>query len=763
MGRAYERVMNNRKEMEDRLMESINQKQKLFQYERIDTVLRLPVNAATENAYKGINAMRLMQAAVERGISDNRWMTFNQAIQKGFKVKSGSAGVLCEHWTFNDDSEQDGRPVVSYYYVFNAVDIEGIEELPEKKEGLPEGYEDVINKELYNSMDQKQDALFINLVHLMINARYGRITKLYQDPERQDTVAILQKIADDKYYVPRIIKKAQEESDIISLRIEEGLLELSTKENVMHEDALEDLYEEENDVEVKTKIEDFGEKIGGARKELWSGRGLDKEDLLVMNSAEREKFITKDNIWKKPEYNKLIEEGMPLKVAYFIKTVRDKLLARPHSSENLDEREALQEEYISFVKDLRDCIMKLKTKEDVQHFSQTFLYDRGYVTREGYYGVKVSEKAKNCIDNKLFRAIQITSYTWDYTYDREIRKKQFGVTEEKKLPAGYEIRTFHGEFSVCKGRQIMANGFQTWEEAKEWITQNVKPVSRKNKFVPPQLEHIRRVSRPDIRMGKDITGENYLTVYGFYGGEFGNWMSEEDRQASLNMGYEAFYDLADSLEISYGDISLNGTLAIAFGARGHGNAVAHYEPMRKVINLTKMNGAGSLAHEWGHALDDYLGNALGYGKMLSEAKAKEFKEVMDAIKYRPATLEEQQFGKERVPSDFYLNSKAMDECTAKCDKGYWASDCEMFARAFACYVKDKLTPGKSDYLCGHAHACAVTVRDTNGVVKTIKAYPEGEDRERINVAISTFVQDMKTRRLLSDRKEVVKKRMVKSR
>lgn len=52
-------------------------------------------------------------------------------------------------------------------------------------------------------------------------------------------------------------------------------------------------------------------------------------------------------------------------------------------------------------------------------------------------------------------------------------------------------------------------------------------------------------------------------------------------------------------------------LAIAFGSRGRGKALAHYEPGRVVINLTKMKGAGSLAHEWGHAFDDYLGMKVG--------------------------------------------------------------------------------------------------------------------------------------------------------
>ncbi len=44
--------------------------------------------------------------------------------------------------------------------------------------------------------------------------------------------------------------------------------------------------------------EDFGEKIGGAKKDLWKDRGLYVDDLDAMNDREAEKFVKKDNIWK---------------------------------------------------------------------------------------------------------------------------------------------------------------------------------------------------------------------------------------------------------------------------------------------------------------------------------------------------------------------------------------------------------------------------------------------------------------------------------
>lgn len=58
------------------------------------------------------------------------------------------------------------------------------------------------------------------------------------------------------------------------------------------------------------KITDpFGEHIGGARKELWRGRGLRHDDIALMNSMERDKYIKKDNIWKKPDYIDMIKKG----------------------------------------------------------------------------------------------------------------------------------------------------------------------------------------------------------------------------------------------------------------------------------------------------------------------------------------------------------------------------------------------------------------------------------------------------------------------
>ena len=112
---------------------------------------------------------------------------------------------------------------------------------------------------------------------------------------------------------------------------------------------------------------------------------------------------------------------------------------------------------------------------------------------------------------------------------------------------------------------------------------------------------------------RDISGEDFMSEFGFRSIEFGNWNNQDERQQLMNEAYDGLMDLAEVMGIPPKAISLNGDLALAFGARGHGlsGARAHYEPDRAVMNLTKMKGAGALAHEWFHALDHYFGRQDG--------------------------------------------------------------------------------------------------------------------------------------------------------
>ena len=109
----------------------------------------------------------------------------------------------------------------------------------------------------------------------------------------------------------------------------------------------------------------------------------------------------------------------------------------------------------------------------------------------------------------------------------------------------------------------------------------------------------------DWRKGQDATPDYFAQVLPFRGVEFGNWVTQTERASLLNSAFDGFHDLAQLFGLRAVDMTLNGALAFAFASRGKSRAMAHYEPTRRVINLTKKNGAGCMAHEWFHALDNW--------------------------------------------------------------------------------------------------------------------------------------------------------------
>ena len=614
--------------------------------------------------------------------------------------------------------------------------------------------------------------------------------------------------------------------------------------------------------------EDFGEKIGGAKKDLWRSRGLYADDLDEMNGREADKYVTKDNVWKKPNYQVIYDDGVPVDVVYFIKKVRDSLNVRPAIYRNYspDERITIQKRYVTTVRQLQTVMENVRSVDDAKQAFDKFFVDNGYLQKAngsiiGTSYIPVSEYYRNpALSQKLISTLQIRSdKQFERDFTRKAERDQFLVPKDQKIPKGYEVHQYDGDgysrhddwqagtYYVTKGHTILETNIATREEAIRWAQEKAKGSRTKNgkkRFVPPQLEHINRTG-PDYRNGQEIVGQNYLDTFGFRGGEFGNWLNQLDRQASLNMGFEALKDLATALHISDKDIAFAGTLAIAFGARGSGNAAAHYEPLRKVINLTKMHGAGSLAHEWWHGLDDYLGELKCVNGMLSEHPSlyEPMKKLVDAIKFKSETLDQakerieksnarqrksaeawvdsvmkstvyhtddpiiieryealkadflkgepdtvfklsslkkeitghvipkstcqdlevqeyimrgiQNQGEpklQRIQTDYFKNSKKMGSETEK-DGGYWDSEVEMTARAFACYVKDRL-PYQSDYLVGHAESCVGLYTNKDGSTEVIRAYPQGEERKAINAAFDDLIAELKKELVFTHTEEV---------
>lgn len=673
-------------------------------------------------------------------------------------------------------------------------------------------------------------------------------------------------------------------------------------------------------------IEDFGEKIGGARKDIWKLSGITAKDFAEMNELERETHVKKDNIWIKPNWEKLIADGTPQAVAYWQSKMRQSLPPKPPSAS-----EDVQRNYVSVISRIRDKVMEAKDQYDIQRFYQGFLLPEFTNSKSTSYFVTVNPEASGIVTDKVRKAAQLR-YS---RLEREAKEKLFGVPKDEKeyvaAKQKFEIYCFdsknvtlgkdsydpavirgsintgwgHHYFYLRerdkfydlnewkentyfilgpKGKPFRIN-FPTMKEAEDFIDSYARAAqmaadidasskekdasdsSRKKNFMPPQLAHV-RYTGPDYRAHRTATSEMFLEDLKFRGGEFGNWLNSNDRQTSLDMAYDALQNLATLLKIRPEDVSLDGKLAIAFGARGRGGAsagAAHYEPLRQVINLTKMSGAGCLAHEWGHALDHAIGIEAGFHEFASEVKpgdrkklSEAFTKVLEALQYKDGEVSAEElrqrfdpqienaktnlhnwiasekplhlpedlskawdaiekrimenvhtFGggeywtvskrlpvtthpdieelsqiakfatnhviprsskqqialwaaeirrfkehcaqlsttKTKVKTDFYKDSIEFDKIYSKMGHGYWQSSCEMFARAFDCYIADKIKEQgyHSDYLSSNADSFSMPSGD-----RQIYAYPRGEERESINKAFDSLFEDLKERGMLQD-------------
>lgn len=203
---------------------------------------------------------------------------------------------------------------------------------------------------------------------------------------------------------------------------------------------------------------------------------------------------------------------------------------------------------------------------------------------------------------------------------------------------------------------LMEMEAKTREEVVQYIRSHTEELSAKYELIRTELSRDEFSYKPklirdrvgtDWRNGKDVTPEQFEEVFGFRGVEFGNWVNQgknsRERQWMLNNAFDAFNDLAETLNLPPKAMALDGTLGLAFGSRGHGKASAHYEPVAHVINLTKTKGYSSLAHEWFHALDHYIAstNSQDMHAFQSNYGKARYKLKPEAIERLKTTVDEE--------------------------------------------------------------------------------------------------------------------------
>jgi hypothetical protein len=290
-----------------------------------------------------------------------------------------------------------------------------------------------------------------------------------------------------------------------------------------------------------------------------------------------------------PSNKELYEAGCSSFVVQYVSALRRALPSEPVTV-NATTDEAKEEAirlYVDFINDVRDIAMSAITKETLEE-TQEYIkeefegkYFDKHITEDGYtvYGFSALGKEVDRI----------------YGFGKPSAKKE---GERKLFDMIFNPQLLNETDKYMKEWDEIIAGVSSRKNVER--KESIKSIIKKAEY----LSHLNREGGEDWRKGMDVDEKILFETFGFRAVEFGNWVTQKERQSVINHAYDAFKDLAYVLGIEDKSIGIGGKLAIAFGSRGKSNAKAHYEPDRMVINLTKTKGDGSFAHEWFHAVDN---------------------------------------------------------------------------------------------------------------------------------------------------------------
>lgn len=530
---------------------------------------------------------------------------------------------------------------------------------------------------------------------------------------------------------------------------------------------------------VAAKIDDFGETLHGARKHYAQGYADRMRDAVNLDVATNPLSKT----WPEPDYEKLLEGGADPFIVAWVHAARDEIPLKPVKSWK-------QAGWVESVKLLREMSARLLDGRTTKAMLEELLAGDGYARVAARVGGRATlyQEAGHGVDLK---GVTLEKHTYTlYRGEKNVTKwsvdkpakatafsnwpQELGVGDTReeaiaafkanlekvtpqakdKQPLKFVIYSYRGKPGFVIGKKvgkhhIDVQTFDTVKEAREYLSDNQEALETKFKKLTDIPFERRETNEPrvgvDHRNGADVAPEQFSETFGFRGVQFGNYVEGKRRQQDLNNAYDALLDMAGVLGIPPRALSLNGTLGLAFGARGKGGkrpAAAHYEPDTVVINLTKANGAGSLAHEWWHGLDNYFA-------MKRDASGKRSR----ADQYLTESATTRNVNNEGVRPEMVqafaaiarmVETTGIKERSKRLDtkrtKAYWGTGREMTARSFESYIIARLADqnAANDYLANIVSEEAFGVE--NGY-----PYPTVGELAQVRAAYDAFFDTIEAR------------------
>lgn len=468
------------------------------------------------------------------------------------------------------------------------------------------------------------------------------------------------------------------------------------------------------------------------------------QNLMGSNLDDQGRVVTKTKLWEAPDWAQLRspEDGstaMEPQVAAWFSQVRKILPGKPPANV-----EGLNLLFAQLMLTMRDGMESVRTLEELTTFIQSEFIP-----------------TLNDIDQK---------------------RREFSISSKALIGPFSWGADYESENCMRKARQL-SGANTTWPTSLGVSRIAAKRQIKDDTGAMPMLKRLERMGGEDYRKGLDTDEENLIKTFGFSGVEYGESMTQKERTEYLNYAFDGFMDLARALGVSPQSLSLGGTLGLAFGSRGRGGrnaALAHFEPSNNAINLTRLKGAGSMAHEFGHALANHFarqitGSTRGPGDLSETVNAGgQFqplqadklgglrKEIYDSFALIMATLKLEpkpdSVATELPSLDYFakayeFRSTSFVEGARLADANkkepYWGTAAELFARSFETWVnqalKDKdptyqndflVRPDKLKYWGKSREEQAKANKDNGDAARSIKPqlYPSGNHLHRVGKA-----------------------------
>lgn len=377
------------------------------------------------------------------------------------------------------------------------------------------------------------------------------------------------------------------------------------------------------------QIVDAGDSLLGNLKR--NAKVYTWEELEGMNDLLRRKYVTKTYIYPRLTIDDLRGRGIDGRAAALVEYVYNALNVKP--AKNVNDTLANQKRFFDVIHRTMETVIEYakahKAEIEAWQTDMGFNYDlfravfpSGETNPRLVFSMNKEYNTEALVagGNKFLSALMISGYD---LAKLDAIAKDFDKQIEEKDNSKANIEPWQKHFMVVKrayqdswfvvdsnGKSISRDlSFASQEKAAEFAKRAYELVKP---YLKGQGETVdfsgMRKALPRRQNNQNVNPEALMQTFGFRGVNFGNWTKQSERQEFLNLTYDSLLDMTEILGIPPKAIGLEGKLGLAFGAQGRAGAAGHFMPEFNEINLTRKDGAGSLAHEWWHALDYYFGD-----------------------------------------------------------------------------------------------------------------------------------------------------------